>query len=653
VLRTGANFAAPHNRGKHEITRELSVSEQHNMGLDAEGEVVDLEAVLTADNAEANPDMDSEEAEAVAEGEAPSKEAAKAQSGLEKLVEERLAQREDDNRDEESAEGETEEEQVAEAAAAGGGEAGETVQVADIINGLDGVSESFVRASEPLTGGANLLGDDNDGGSIILAIGAIGLAAAAIALVASGDDDDDLPPPPPANEDPVAGDDAAVVIEGETVIGDVSVNDTDADGDTLTYSLADDVDGLTLNSDGTFTFDASDDEYDDLADGETEDVTATINVSDGNGGTTTSTLTITVTGVNDPSVITSDAFFDVDENTAVGTVVFTAEATDIDTDDVVAFSLTGADADLFDIDPVTGEISVAGPIDFEDDDELDITLNATDLSGEVTSQDIVVTVNDVDDTPTRISLNVDSDGNLATLEPFSGDGGDIGFSDSADIASNVEITDFEVGDTISVDTDTSNFSFTTNNDGSSDDFDDLVIAFNNDGVLSQILIQDAVPAGSFVFDEASAEAAFGADFFFEGDAPPAPPPPPAPTTPGEDGAVSLDQDDDASVATGFRIDAGAGAFRFEDDSDTANSIILEDVSADDLIVFTNGDLDDYSFTTSGTDLIVTFNNDGVLNTVTLEDAVSEDDFVSDEASAEAALGNALNEGVPLDFFQDG
>jgi hypothetical protein len=539
------------------------VSEQHNMGLDAEGEVVDLEAVIAADNADANPAMDSENSN---EGDADrpdSKEVKGPEGGLAMLVEERVAQRDADEREDEEATEETEEQQVADAAAAGG-EGGELVQVADIINGLDGISESFVRAGETLSGGANALGDDSDGGSIILAIGAVGLAVAGIAILASGGDDDDLPPapppppPPPVNADPVAADDTAAVDEDGTVEGDVSANDTDADGDTLTYSLAEDVDGLTLNADGTFSFDASGDEFDDLADGETRDIVATINVSDGNGGTATSTLTITVTGVPDPV--------------------------------------------------------------------------------------------------TTISLDVDSDGNLATLEPFSGDDGDVAFSDSADIASNAEITDFTVGDTISVDADTSNYSFTTSNDGSSADFDDLVIAFNNDGVLSQITIQDAIPAGSFVFDEDSAEDAFGADFFFEGDAAPTPPPPPPPTgggNAGADGSVSLDDDDDASVATAFRIDAGAGAFSFEDDSDVANNIILENVSEDDLFVALNGDLDDYSFTTTGTDLIVTFNNDGVLNTVTFEDVVSVDDFVSDEASAEQALGNAFNDGVPLDFFQAG
>ena len=42
---------------------------------------------------------------------------------------------------------------------------------------------------------------------------------------------------------------------------------------------------------------------------------------------------------------------------------------------------------------------------------------------------------------------------------------------------------------------------------------DLVIQFQNNGVVNQITLQGAVSPSAFVFNEASAEAAVGADFF--------------------------------------------------------------------------------------------------------------------------------------------
>ncbi|MEE4199915.1 beta strand repeat-containing protein [Erythrobacter sp.] len=117
------------------------------------------------------------------------------------------------------------------------------------------------------------------------------------------------------NDAPNAVDDTDTVTEGQTTSGNVSLNDSDPDGDTLTYTLAAPVDGLTLNADGSYTFDASG--FEDLEEGETETVTATVVASDGEL-TDTSTLTITVQG-GDPAI-------SVDSPTAseaAGSVTFT------------------------------------------------------------------------------------------------------------------------------------------------------------------------------------------------------------------------------------------------------------------------------------------------------------------------------------------
>lgn len=125
------------------------------------------------------------------------------------------------------------------------------------------------------------------------------------------------------NQAPVAADDVNSVDEDGSISGSVAGNDSDPDGDTLTYSIAGPVDGLTFNADGSYTFDASHAAYQHLAAGVTEDVVVSYTVSDGHGGSDTATLTITVTGVNDLASISGDTEGDVFEDgaaTASGTL---------------------------------------------------------------------------------------------------------------------------------------------------------------------------------------------------------------------------------------------------------------------------------------------------------------------------------------------
>ena len=90
--------------------------------------------------------------------------------------------------------------------------------------------------------------------------------------------------------------------------GTVATNDSDVDdGATLSYALNGTVAGLTIDPDGSYSFDPSDAAYQHLADGATTDVVATYTVTDDKGATDTATLTIHVTGVNDAPVAVADA----------------------------------------------------------------------------------------------------------------------------------------------------------------------------------------------------------------------------------------------------------------------------------------------------------------------------------------------------------
>lgn len=90
------------------------------------------------------------------------------------------------------------------------------------------------------------------------------------------------------NDPPVAGDDAVTTAFGAVAYGNVAANDSDPNGDTLSYALlTETVNGtVSLNSLGTYTYtpDAGFSGQDSFE----------YTVSDGNGGTATATVTVTV-----------------------------------------------------------------------------------------------------------------------------------------------------------------------------------------------------------------------------------------------------------------------------------------------------------------------------------------------------------------------
>jgi VCBS repeat-containing protein len=103
------------------------------------------------------------------------------------------------------------------------------------------------------------------------------------------------------NDAPVAIDATASVNEdaATNISGTLTSNDVDNTNAERTYTLDAPVAGLTLATDGSWTFDAGDDAYQYLQAGETLNVVANFTVEDAETATDGGTLTITVTGVND------------------------------------------------------------------------------------------------------------------------------------------------------------------------------------------------------------------------------------------------------------------------------------------------------------------------------------------------------------------
>ncbi|EMI46059.1 LamG-like jellyroll fold domain-containing protein [Rhodopirellula sp. SWK7] len=109
------------------------------------------------------------------------------------------------------------------------------------------------------------------------------------------------------NDAPVAADDTNSAIEdGTSVAGTLSVTDADsADSHTFTLQSGPSEGSVVVQTDGSYTFDPGTD-FQDLATGETRDVTFVYRVTDDGTGTLydEATVTVTVTGTNDAPIIT-------------------------------------------------------------------------------------------------------------------------------------------------------------------------------------------------------------------------------------------------------------------------------------------------------------------------------------------------------------
>lgn len=191
------------------------------------------------------------------------------------------------------------------------------------------------------------------------------------------------------------------VNENTTSVGIIAASD--ADGDTLTFSLAGGADAGLFNIDaatGALSFKAAPDFETPLDAGANNVYDVIVKVSDGKVSATKA-LQVTVADVdeNRAPTFTGGNTFTIDENTtAVGIIA----ANDPD-GDTLTFSLAGgADAALFDIDPATGALSFKTAPDFEApadagaNNVYDVIVQVTDGKASVT-QAVQVTVADVNE----------------------------------------------------------------------------------------------------------------------------------------------------------------------------------------------------------------------------------------------------------------
>ena len=113
------------------------------------------------------------------------------------------------------------------------------------------------------------------------------------------------------------------------------------------------------------------------------------------GSESTTSVTVNVTDVNEAPVLATPGpvTLSVDESISTSTVIYQADASDID-GDALTYSVSGADADKVTMDPVTGEVRFSESPDYESKPSYVFTVTASD--GELSdSADIFLSLNDV------------------------------------------------------------------------------------------------------------------------------------------------------------------------------------------------------------------------------------------------------------------
>jgi hypothetical protein len=194
----------------------------------------------------------------------------------------------------------------------------------------------------------------------------------------------------PVPDAPVANNDTATVAEDSTNnIINVTANDTDVDGDTLTVTAASAANGSATPSGGNVSYTPPAN-----FSGQT---TISYTISDGNGGEDSATVAVTVTGQNDPPVANNDVA-SVAEDTVSNVINVTANDTDPDGD---TLTVSAATTSTGSVSPSGGNVLYTPPLDFVGQATINYTI--TDGNGGSDSAIVTVTVTNRNDSPTAVN----------------------------------------------------------------------------------------------------------------------------------------------------------------------------------------------------------------------------------------------------------
>ncbi|MFA0556913.1 tandem-95 repeat protein, partial [Vibrio sp. 10N.222.55.A1] len=204
----------------------------------------------------------------------------------------------------------------------------------------------------------------------------------------------------PVNDAPVAEPKDRSLLEDQVISGSINATDVDQPvGEPLVFTTDTLVEGLTLNEDGSYEFDAS--SYGYLSEGEELKIEVPVTVTDDQGATDTTTLIITVTGTNDLPIANADTSA-VEENSTVTVDVL---ANDTDLDDGATFTLDNVSSDkglvtIVDnklVFEATGEDFDHLPVGVTE--QVVVTYTMSDESGEPITSTATITVTGTNDRP--------------------------------------------------------------------------------------------------------------------------------------------------------------------------------------------------------------------------------------------------------------
>ena len=201
------------------------------------------------------------------------------------------------------------------------------------------------------------------------------------------------------NDDPVVSGPEAITLtedDASTTL-DLLGNASDVEGDTLNVASLTLVSGAGSGitaSGNSLTIDPS--AYNSLADGESEVITYSYDIEDGNGGSVSQAATVTITGVNDAPTANADSAT-TDEDTSIAVAVLTND-TDPDTSDTLTIDTFDASSTQGGtVTESSGVLTYAPPAEFNGTDTFTYTIS--DGKGGTSTATVTVTVDPINDDP--------------------------------------------------------------------------------------------------------------------------------------------------------------------------------------------------------------------------------------------------------------
>ena len=251
------------------------------------------------------------------------------------------------------------------------------------------------------------------------------------------------------NDNPLFESISAVDVKEGSSIVKGTVKATDVDDNSLTYSVNGEIPaGFSIDSEGNWSFNPSDNSYDGLNDKEKQEIDVVVIADDGKGGRDEQTLKINLVGSNDAPKAQKDSA-NVDENQTVNIDVL-ANDSDIDTNDNSSnFKLTSAIASQGVVTIVNNHI-VYDPKDSflhlskTEEERVTIEYTMSDDSGATSSSSVDVLINGKNNKPNVVddSIVTDED-NSVVIDVLTNDS-DIDLNDTLTIKETTSPTHGEV-----------------------------------------------------------------------------------------------------------------------------------------------------------------------------------------------------------------